>query len=91
MSVLTVCVCVMQFSASSINCLFAETPSENNYIKYTSVYNPDWAMGFNRRGRAINEQIGADAAADEQHRRQLAANKKCYLFVKRPVPLERHD
>lgn len=84
----------IQFSARSINCLFAETPTENNYITLRSVYNPDWSMGFNRKGGAIgthrkevpsaHNASSTTTATDSSSSRQRQ-HKKCYQFVKRSL------
>ncbi|KAI1303022.1 Fibroblast growth factor 17 [Halotydeus destructor] len=81
---------VTRFSGSSVNCLFTEIAADNNYIRFESVLNPDWALGFNRKGKPLHETINVQgeemSPTSDVSRRLQPLNKKCYQFVKQAEP-----
>ena len=58
-----------------LNCLFTEETTESRHVKYRSLYNPDWYLGFNRKGAPLVGKILA-------HHQQLK-REKCYQFLKK--------
>lgn len=68
-----------QVSDSRINCKFRETTSDNNYFVFESLYNPDWALAFDRKGRPIIASSSSTSSGTAPLR------GKCCQFVKRLI------
>lgn len=62
-----------------------ESPSDNNYWTFDSVLNPDWAIGFNRRGKPLPGHISESVTIPHS----ISSRKgKCHQFVKLPVEIK---
>ncbi|CAG2161369.1 unnamed protein product [Oppiella nova] len=66
-----------KFDATNIECLFKEV-TENRFIKFQSLYNPDWYIGVNKHGKTIPQQIPLSHKTIPHSKR-----RKCYHFVKK--------
>ncbi|CAG2101126.1 unnamed protein product, partial [Medioppia subpectinata] len=69
---------IQQFDGEDLECLFKEV-AENRHIKFQSFYNPDWYIGFNKKGKPLVGQIPLVGAGPKLNPKR----KKCYHFVKK--------
>lgn len=80
----------LQYLGDNLACVFTEEYTESRYVKYRSLYNPDWYMGFNKKGNPIIGKIPTELEPQQHRRRQ-----KCYQFSKispkKSIPEPIHD
>ncbi|XP_035208424.1 fibroblast growth factor 8b-like [Stegodyphus dumicola] len=64
---------IARFNGKKRLCMFEENFSEDHYTVLQSIFNKDWYVGFNRKGKPLKGNL---------HK----TKKKCYHFIKRDHP-----
>lgn len=64
--------CVKQPAGKSNNCVFSELVTNEQFTEYQSVVNPDWFIGFSKRGVRL----------PGQRWKRHPGQRQCYQFVK---------